>query len=168
MLNLMACFQCDSCEGAWVPVLCYLIFNCAFNIFIILVVKVISSPALMAICASWIIPKFHFVHLPESCLIVDARLFVMNISFPVVQHGSAALLYIIMTLRLPIVNLAFSWKAIENPPEPVTVYTFVGLGIIISGLISYRMGSMPPAEASVQNENENETMMSSTTSSSSE
>ena len=86
---------CDMCSGAFVPVVFYLIFNCGFNVFIMLVVK----------------------------------------------HGSAALFYVIMTLRLPLVNLAFSWSLIQNPPEPFSNYTIGGLLIIIAGLVAYRVGS---------------------------
>lgn len=72
-----------------------------------------------------------------------------------IKHGSAALLYIIMTLRLPIVNIAFSLKFVENPPEPFdwyyififytlvyNRYTIGGLISIIFGLSIYRYGSL--------------------------
>ena len=87
---------CDSCEGAWIPTMIYLLFNCAYNVFIILLVK----------------------------------------------YGSAAILYIIMTIRLPIINIAFSLSFIENPPEPLETFTIIGLVLIIIGLSSYRYGSM--------------------------
>ena len=86
---------CDDCSGAWLPLTIYLIFNCSFNVFIMLLIK----------------------------------------------YGSATVLYIIMTLRLPIVNFAFSMSFIEDPPEPFDIYTIIGLIVIIAGLVAYRYGS---------------------------
>jgi hypothetical protein len=79
-------------------------FNCAFNVFIILVIK----------------------------------------------HGSAALFYIVMTVRLPIVNLFFSWSVISDPPEALNKFTIFGLVIILAGLVAYRIGGA----ASTENEHE--------------
>eukprot|EP00455_Lapot_gusevi_P035260 TRINITY_DN3903_c0_g1_i1.p1 TRINITY_DN3903_c0_g1~~TRINITY_DN3903_c0_g1_i1.p1 ORF type:complete len:449 (-),score=155.54 TRINITY_DN3903_c0_g1_i1:314-1660(-) len=91
--------QCDDCVGAYVPLMTYLLFNCAYNVFIALIVK----------------------------------------------HGSAALMYIIMTLRLPLINVAFALPFILDPPETIKWFTLVGLGTIIAGLGCYRYGSMAPA-----------------------
>lgn len=69
---------CDTCDSAYVEVVVFIIFNCIYNVSIMLMIK----------------------------------------------HGSAALLYIILTLRLPIVNIAFSFSFVENPPEPLDWYYF--------------------------------------------
>ena len=56
----------------------------------------------------------------------------------VIKHGSAALMYLVLTLKLPIVQLAFTIQFINNPPDTFSPYSAFGLMAIISGLIAYR------------------------------
>lgn len=60
----------------------------------------------------------------------------------VIKHGSAALMYIVMTVRLPLVQIAFSLKAIVAVPDHFRWYSFVGLAFILGGLIMYRWSSV--------------------------
>lgn len=93
--------RCDDCHGAWLPVCGYIVFNCAYNLFIMLVIK----------------------------------------------HGSAALLWITLTLRLPLVQIAFAISAINNPPDSFHATSIVGLFVILAGLILYRWSSVAGAGA---------------------
>jgi len=88
--------QCDDCAGAVYVIIIYLLFNCCYNVFIVLVIK----------------------------------------------HGSASLMYIVMTLRLPVVQLAFSLKFINNPPDRFPWTSVLGLIVILSGLVAYRWSSI--------------------------
>ena len=57
----------------------------------------------------------------------------------VIKHGSAALMYIASTLVLPLGSAAFTIKAFMGVhATPFNVYTGVGLGVILLGLIIYR------------------------------
>jgi len=56
----------------------------------------------------------------------------------VIKHGSASLMYIIMTLRLPLVQIAFSVPMVNNPPDHFQWPTLLGLIMILVGLIAYR------------------------------
>lgn len=82
---------CDDCEGAWIPLFVYLLFNIAYNVAVVLVIK----------------------------------------------FGGANLLYLIMTMRLPLLQLAFSLKFINNPPDAFTWSDGVGFAFILVGLIQY-------------------------------
>lgn len=85
---------CDECSGAWIMIAVYLLFNCAFNVFSVLVIK----------------------------------------------HGSAAYLSAVMTLRIPLVQLIFSLRLVQNPPDVFTLWSFAGLLLIVAGLMTYRWG----------------------------
>jgi drug/metabolite transporter (DMT)-like permease len=85
----------DDCAGSWVPLTVYLIFNLAFNMFSVLLIK----------------------------------------------HGSATLMFIIMTLRLPMVQWAFSIAWISSPPDHFAWTSGIGLIVILAGLIFYRWPS---------------------------
>jgi len=93
--------HCDSCDGAWIPIFVYTIFNLGYNLFIVLTIK----------------------------------------------YGSAALLWIILTLRLPLVQIAFAIPAITapNPADPFRWSSVVGLFVILAGLILYRWSSVASA-----------------------
>jgi len=56
----------------------------------------------------------------------------------VIKHGGAALMYIVMTLRLPLVQIAFSLSFINDPPDSFQWYSILGLFLILGGLITYR------------------------------
>jgi len=60
----------------------------------------------------------------------------------VIKYGSAALLWIILTLRLPLVQIAFAISAINNPPDSFKATSIIGLVVIILGLILYRYSSV--------------------------
>lgn len=55
----------------------------------------------------------------------------------VIKYGSSALLTIVCTLTLPLIQVAFSWSAINNPPDPLAWPSLLGLGIILLGLELY-------------------------------
>ena len=55
-----------------------------------------------------------------------------------IKYGSATLMFIIMTLRLPLVQLAFSMPAFNDPPDSFGYAAGFGLGVILLGLICYR------------------------------
>jgi len=56
----------------------------------------------------------------------------------VIKHGSASLMYIIMTLRLPLLQIAFSLRFINDPPDELALSSLLGLITIIAGLGIYR------------------------------
>jgi drug/metabolite transporter (DMT)-like permease len=59
----------------------------------------------------------------------------------IIKYGGANLLYFVMTLRLPLVQVAFSLKFISNPPDSFHWYSVVGMLLILGGLIIYRYAS---------------------------
>lgn len=59
-----------------------------------------------------------------------------------IKYGSAALLWIILTLRLPLVQIAFAIRAINDPPDAFKVTSIIGLLVIITGLVLYRWSSV--------------------------
>ena len=83
---------CDDCEGAWIPIAAYILFNMLFNVYTVLLIK----------------------------------------------HGSATLMFIIMTLRLPLIQGAFSVRAINDPPDSFGWAAGIGLAVILLGLVVYR------------------------------
>jgi hypothetical protein len=60
----------------------------------------------------------------------------------VIKHGGAALMYVVMTLRLPLVQFAFSLAIINNPPDTFGWASMVGLTVILAGLITYRYSAV--------------------------
>jgi len=62
----------------------------------------------------------------------------------VIKHGGAALMYIVMTLRLPLVQFAFSRPWIQSPPDSFSKYSLFGLGLILVGLVVYRWSAAHP------------------------
>ena len=58
-----------------------------------------------------------------------------------VKYFGAAYLYAIMTLRLPLLQLAFAISFINNPPETIKWEGILGLFLIVSGIIAYRWSS---------------------------
>jgi hypothetical protein len=70
----------------------------------------------------------------------------------VIKYGSAALLWIILTVRLPLVQIAFAISAINDPPDTFRATSIVGLVVILFGLVLYRYSSVavvPPEEEQV-------------------
>jgi drug/metabolite transporter (DMT)-like permease len=65
----------------------------------------------------------------------------------VIKYGSAALMYIVMTLRLPLIQIAFSLEFVQNPPDAFQWYSIVGLFLILGGLVAYRWVSATTAAA---------------------
>lgn len=60
----------------------------------------------------------------------------------VIKHGSASASFLVATLRLPIATLAFSLPAIAGSSAvSLRLSDFVGLGVVIVGLGTYRYGS---------------------------
>ena len=55
-----------------------------------------------------------------------------------IKYGSATLMFIIMTLRLPLVQMAFSIKALNDPPDSFGWAGGLGLAVILAGLVAYR------------------------------
>lgn len=53
------------------------------------------------------------------------------------KHGSASLLYLAMTLLVPLGNIAFALPFVPNA-APLTLLNFAGLLIIMTGLFAYR------------------------------
>lgn len=68
--------------------------NCGFNIFIILVLKHGGA-----------VSEFERENIMKTFV---SFFFLLK-----------ALLYIILTLRLPIINMAFSWRIVQDPPDPL-------------------------------------------------
>jgi len=61
----------------------------------------------------------------------------------VIKHGSATILAIAQTIRLPLASAAFSFKWIMGKDAtPFSPYSGAGLAIILVGLIAYRAGSL--------------------------
>jgi len=62
----------------------------------------------------------------------------------VIKHGSATVLSIAMTVRLPLTSIAFSqtWIMGKKQVEPFSNWTLIGLFIILGGLTSFRAGSL--------------------------
>ena len=83
---------CDDCEGAWIPIAAYIVFNMLFNVYTVLLIK----------------------------------------------YGSATLMFIIMTLRLPMIQWAFSVRAFNDPPDSFGWAAGIGLTVILLGLVVYR------------------------------
>lgn len=63
----------------------------------------------------------------------------------IIKHGSAALLFVISTLALPIVQIMFSIRAINDPPDPLSWASLLGMGLIVGGLCLYN-GKGGPSE----------------------
>jgi drug/metabolite transporter (DMT)-like permease len=61
----------------------------------------------------------------------------------VIKHGSATVLSIAQTVRLPLTSIAFSQKWImQKQSEPFSKYSLYGLFIILAGLTTFRAGSL--------------------------
>jgi len=62
----------------------------------------------------------------------------------VIKHGSATVLSVAQTVRLPLASIAFSqtWIMGKEQTEPFSSYTLYGLFIILAGLTSFRAGSL--------------------------
>lgn len=62
----------------------------------------------------------------------------------VIKHGSAAVLSLAQTVRLPLTSIAFSqeWIMGKKQKEPFSQYSLYGLFIILAGLITFRSGSL--------------------------
>lgn len=61
----------------------------------------------------------------------------------VIKHGSATVLSIAQTIRLPLTSIAFSQKWIMgNQVEPFSNFSLYGLVIILGGLSAFRVGSL--------------------------
>lgn len=60
----------------------------------------------------------------------------------VIKYGSATILSIAQTVRLPITNLCFASKKLAgNDTVPFTRWSLAGLLVILFGLVTYRVGS---------------------------
>jgi len=56
----------------------------------------------------------------------------------VIKFGGATLMFVVMTLRLPLTQFAFSIPAINDPPDKIDGFTIGGLVFILTGLIFYK------------------------------
>jgi hypothetical protein len=98
----------------------------------------------------------HMAFLPVvlyMCFNICYNLFIVL----VIKHGGAAIMYVIMTIRLPLVQLAFALKFINNPPDAVEWNSMVGLVLILIGLVCYRsvsVGSAAKAEGDASDSEE--------------
>ncbi|KAL8440585.1 hypothetical protein Efla_006863 [Eimeria flavescens] len=98
---------CDACEGAWVEVLVYVLFNLIYNVCAMLVLK----------------------------------------------HCGATVLFLVMTVRLPLTSMAFYSKLIVGDSAVAAKPTdFFGLVILLVGLLAFRLGGQkPPREDEEEN-----------------
>ncbi|CDJ56751.1 hypothetical protein, conserved [Eimeria maxima] len=86
---------CDSCQGAWVEVAVYILFNLIYNVCSMLVLK----------------------------------------------HCGATVLFLIMTVRLPLTSMAFySRLIVGDSAVPAKATDFFGLLILLVGLLAFRLG----------------------------
>jgi len=73
---------------------------------------------------------------------------IINVSYNVfillvIKYGSATILSIAQTVRLPLTNICFSFEFIMGKDaSPFSGYSLYGLLVILAGLISYRAGSL--------------------------
>eukprot|EP00698_Gefionella_okellyi_P023262 TRINITY_DN7889_c0_g1_i1.p1 TRINITY_DN7889_c0_g1~~TRINITY_DN7889_c0_g1_i1.p1 ORF type:complete len:443 (+),score=75.19 TRINITY_DN7889_c0_g1_i1:117-1331(+) len=94
----------DACEGAWLQVLLFVIFDILFNVFLLLVVK----------------------------------------------NGSAALMFACNTISLPLGDLFFTLPFIVGAfAMPLNKFDLIGLGVILIGLIVYRIRAEDMTDRSV-------------------
>lgn len=56
----------------------------------------------------------------------------------VIKFGGSTLMFVVMTLRLPLTQFAFSLSFIQNPPDVIEWPTLVGLMFILAGLGLYK------------------------------
>lgn len=56
----------------------------------------------------------------------------------VIKHGSASLMYMVATLRLPLLQMFFSLELIQQPPDTIRWNDIVGLLLTMAGLVAYR------------------------------
>lgn len=86
---------CDSCQGAWVEVVVYVVFNLIYNVCALMVLK----------------------------------------------HCGATLLFLVMTVRLPLTSMAFySRLIVGDSAVPAKATDFFGLAILLVGLLAFRLG----------------------------
>lgn len=121
---------CDDCTGSFWPVLIYIIFNCAYNVFIMLVIKHGSAALMYVACA--------------LTLVLEPAAIAEIVQTYRADHGFVHR-YIVMTLRLPLVQVAFSVRFINDPPDVFHWPSLIGLACIVLGLVAYRW---KPADAS--------------------
>lgn len=62
----------------------------------------------------------------------------------VIKYGGSTLMFVVMTLRLPLTQFAFSLPQIQYPPDTIEWPTLLGLAFIIAGLVFYKY--TPPDE----------------------
>jgi len=73
------------------------------------------------------------------CINVVYNIFILL----VIKHGSATILSIAQTIRLPLTSIAFSMQWIMgNQVEPFSKFSLYGLFIILTGLSAFRAGSL--------------------------
>jgi len=73
------------------------------------------------------------------CINVAYNVFILL----VIKYGSATILSIAQTIRLPLTNICFSFKFIMGKDTtPFSPYSLGGLMVILAGLIAYRVGSL--------------------------
>jgi len=61
----------------------------------------------------------------------------------VIKHGSAALMYATSTVVLPLGSIAFTISVfMGDHATAFDVYTGIGLGVVLFGLIIYRFGDL--------------------------
>ncbi|CDJ42484.1 hypothetical protein, conserved [Eimeria tenella] len=86
---------CDSCQGAWIEVFVYVLFNLIYNVCSMLVLK----------------------------------------------HCGATVLFLVMTVRLPLTSMAFySPLIVGDSAVPAKATDFFGLLILLVGLLAFRLG----------------------------
>ncbi|XXQ29777.1 EamA domain-containing protein [Plasmodiophora brassicae] len=78
--------------------------------------------------------------IPLSAYIAFNLLYNISIML-VIKHGSAALMYFAMTLRLPIIQVVFALPFMPGGGQPFSLYAVIGLFVILLGLSIYRWAS---------------------------
>jgi len=79
----------------------------------------------------------------SSILFVNVY-FVFNLGYNILiililKYGSANILWLAMTVMVPLGNCAFALDFVPGH-KPLTVYNFIGLALILGGLLVYRFG----------------------------
>lgn len=84
-------------------------------------------------------------------------------SILVLKIGSASLLNIISTLKLPLTQFAFSLPIIQSPPDALHMESLIGLLVICSGMGFYQYGENEIEKRSFKNEHRKPIMFASGT-----
>jgi len=81
----------------------------------------------------------------DVCVYILFNLLYNLCTLLVLKYGSATLVFVASSIRLPLVNIAFTWTWLMGPEyvQKLNNYDIIGLAVIIVGLICYRFGYIP-------------------------